>query len=282
MVYIGNDPGTIHSINTNEYLTTIGQTAFAPVYGDVVEVFYNGRLLSKNDWYLTTENILTLTQPADKTNDILIVKTWNRFTVVNTVTEENFQNALSNIYNKSEIDIKTSYLQNNIDISNQVALAIAPTYAQLVNTNTPVFANIPKSPLVGVLDISTAVNSIDSSIFEVDAINNLIKLYQPTMYTVISTIEIKSNIETAQEITFNLINNTTNVIISTQIVNISLPLGSINSYQLKNTVTIDAPIDIRMEVTSSETGFEFIKFNSTIISTANYTGTISEFEGALI
>lgn len=282
MVYIGNDPGTIHSINTNEYLTTIGQTTFGPVYCDVVEVFYNGRLLSKNDWYLTTENILTLTQPADKTNDILIVKTWNRFTVVNTVTEENFQNTLSNIYNKSEIDIKTSYLQNNIDISNQVALAIAPTYAQLVNTNTPVFANIPKSPLVGVLDISTAVNSIDSSIFEVDAINNLIKLYQPTMYTVISTIEIKSNIETAQEITFNLINNTTNVIISTQIVNISLPLGSINSYQLKNTVTIDAPIDIRMEVTSSETGFEFIKFNSTIISTANYTGTISEFEGALI
>ena len=61
-------------------------------------MFYNGRLLSKNDWYLTTENILTLTQPADRTNDILTVRTWNRFTVVNTVTEENFQNALSNLY----------------------------------------------------------------------------------------------------------------------------------------------------------------------------------------
>ena len=84
----------------NEVIGVQGQVTFGVVYEDpnTVEVFYNGRLLSKTDWNLSGGTMLVLVSPVDTTGDIITVRTWNNFNVIdlqNTVgTITDFEAAL--------------------------------------------------------------------------------------------------------------------------------------------------------------------------------------------
>jgi hypothetical protein len=99
-----------------ELVGTAAQSSFGFNYTDsaAIEVFYNGRLLSQSDWYLSGGNTLILVMPVDTTGDIITIRTWNRFSITDAITDEDLQVVLNNTYSKSEIDYKVTYLTEAI------------------------------------------------------------------------------------------------------------------------------------------------------------------------
>jgi len=72
----------------NEYLATQGQVDFTFMYTDnllKIEVFYNGRLLSEDDWYAHDYDTITLNAPVDVDNDIIYIRAWHRIKIFDTI-----------------------------------------------------------------------------------------------------------------------------------------------------------------------------------------------------
>lgn len=145
--------------------------------------------------------------------------------------------------------------------------ALGTAQGEIANTNTPVFASIPKYPLVGVLDFTTVVGSTNISMFEIDATNNLFAFKQAASYTFLSEVVIKSNVSAARVLTFNLVDNDTNAVLMTQSKNMIVASGNTENFSISTLLMVDvAPKNVRVEVSCSDTGYEFRSFNSILAS----------------
>ena len=145
--------------------------------------------------------------------------------------------------------------------------ALGTAQGEIANTNTPVFASIPKYPLVGVLDFTTVVDSTNTSMFEIDATNNLFAFKQAASYTFLSEVVIKSNVSAARVLTFRLVDSDTNVVLMTQSKNMIVASGNTENFSISTLLVVDvAPKNVRVEVSCSDTGYEFRSFNSILTS----------------
>lgn len=144
---------------------------------------------------------------------------------------------------------------------------LATAQGQISNAVSPVYASIPKSPAIGILDFQVLTASSNDTIFELDATNNILKLYQNGGYTFLSTIEIKSNVSASRDLTFRLVNDDTDVVLQTVTTTLTIASGNSEILPMSTLLVVeDAPVNVRVEVTCSDTGFEFRSFNSLVTS----------------
>lgn len=71
-----------------ETLAMQGQVDFDFIYTDnllKIEVFYNGRLLSEDDWYAHDYDTVTLNAPVDVDNDIIYIRAWHKIKIYDTI-----------------------------------------------------------------------------------------------------------------------------------------------------------------------------------------------------
>ena len=178
---------------------------------------------------------------------------------------------LAGIIDDTTASILTAYSSTKVqEMHNAQAAtmaALGTAQGEIANTNTPVFASIPKYPLVGVLDFTTVIGSTNTSMFEIDATNNLFAFKQAASYTFLSEVVIKSNVSAARVLTFNLVDSDTDVVLMTQSKNMIVARGNTENFSISTLLMIDvAPKNVRVEVSCSDTGYEFRSFNSILTS----------------
>ena len=106
-VYNGADGvGPLASFVEMEFIGTIGQIDFEFSYTDAttMDVMYNGYMLSKSDWKASLGTLVTLYVPVGTTGDIVIIREWSKFNIVNAVTSAELNTQLGAYYNKTEVD----------------------------------------------------------------------------------------------------------------------------------------------------------------------------------
>ena len=178
---------------------------------------------------------------------------------------------LAGIINDTTASTVTAYSGSKVqEMHNAQAAtmaALGTAQGEIVNTNTPVFASIPKYPLVGVLDFTTVIGSTNTSMFEIDATTNLFAFKQAASYTFLSEVVIKSNVSAARVLTFNLVDSDTDVVLMTQSKNMVVASGNTENFSISTLLIVDvAPKNVRVEVSCSGTGYEFRSFNSILTS----------------
>lgn len=181
--------------------------------------------------------------------------------------------------------IKTQELH---DAQASTIAALATAQAQISNATTPAFASIPKYPLTGILDMAIVVPSTNTTIFEVDDVNNLFKFYIDASYTFLSTIVIKSNVSAARDVTFTLIDDSTNDVIKTITTSKIIASGTTESFPMSTLLTVGvngiptSPLNIRVEVSCSDTGYELRSFSSIVASSSGYgSENVTSIDAAL-
>ena len=245
-----------------ELVATAGQTVITVDYTvGTVDVHVNGLKLSATDY--TADNGVTITLNSPLTaGDVIAVDSYSIVNVADT-------------YSTAEVDTKVGTVSDKMyelhDAQAAIIAGLATSQGAIENAVTPVFASIPKDPLTGVLDFVVTTPSTNDNIFELDATNNVFKFKQAASYTFLSDITIKSNVSAARLLTFRLINNTTNAVLGTVVKNLIIASGNTESYTMSTLLVADtAPVDVRVEVTCSDTGYEFRAFSSVVTSSAGY------------
>lgn len=97
MSYIGTPIPSDYRVNTYEYTATSGQTSFACVYGNYVEVYLNGFLLSIDDYVATSKVDIILNQPCSG-GELIAIKCLSNLLV----TVEQTKNTSEKFYGLSE------------------------------------------------------------------------------------------------------------------------------------------------------------------------------------
>jgi hypothetical protein len=275
-----------------EFVGTEAQSSFGFNYTDsaAIEAFYNGRLLSQSDWYLTGGNTLILVMPIDATGDVITVRTWNRFSITDAITDEDLQVALNNTYSKSEIDYKVTYLTDAISVNTRAIANMSSAQASFSSSTYPAIASIPITPTQLLWDVD--VVSTNATIMTVNA-NNTITFLGDASFNFISTIELVALTANQRHITFTLVNVADNSIIGQEVKSLEYPNGTTFEAGFNTLLTIgrnglpSAPVTIRVEVRVDSMGYRLNSFKSILISSSLYdqvaidVGTIPDFEDAL-
>ena len=271
---------------------TVGQTNFGFNYEDAesIEVFYNGRLLSQADWYLSDGTTLTLTMPVDTTGDILTVRTWNRFSITDAITDEDLQTVYNNVYLKSQVDMQVTALSDQI--SNALAAVSSLATAQGTFGNTgPVI-----SPLLTAHEQmlwTVSIPSTNETIFKLNP-DSSITFYKNASYNFLSTLGISSSTNSERTIYFELINTADNSVIGTETKVLDYPQGENTEVSFNTLLTIgknglpEAPVTMKVFSYASDIGFSIDYFTSILVSSnayqmsVDYVGSIDDFETALV
>lgn len=144
-------------------------------------------------------------------------------------------------------------------------------------------SNVTPAPILAtptILDFKIDSDSSNTSVFEFDATNELITFKLNTVYNFLSTLTIKSTTASLVNVTFNLINNADESVISTQTLPVSIGNGNMDVFPLNTLVSIgdgtnpNAPVSIRVEAVADATGIELVSFNSILsagVSVDGYT-----------
>ena len=106
-VYNGADGvGPLASFVEIEFIGALGQTEFEFNYTDAttMDVIYNGAILSKSDWNASIGTLVTLTTPVSTAGDIIVIREWSIFNIVNAVTHAELNTQLGVYYDKTEVD----------------------------------------------------------------------------------------------------------------------------------------------------------------------------------
>lgn len=106
-IYNGADgAGPLASFVEIEFIGALGQTEFEFNYTDAttMDVIYNGAILSKSDWNASIGTLVTLTTPVSTAGDIIVIREWSVFSIVNAVTHAELNTQLGVYYDKTEVD----------------------------------------------------------------------------------------------------------------------------------------------------------------------------------
>ena len=290
---VGNDIASVNTNSTNINSIIDVSTNMA----SVVSAVDNANEAEKSKW-ISEASKMTSDSYATEPEDVFVKEYTSNddgtFTVTNTSEYSALHWAIktADLVSEGVIDddnasaIKT-YSSNKVqalhDAQANTIANLATANAEIVNATTPAVASIPKYPLVSILDFNTLQQSTLTSIFEINDVNNVMTFKENANYSFLSTIQIKSNVNASRLVKFLLVNNDDDTIVKEIDSTLTIASGTVSSIPMSVLLTVDAaPLNIRVEISCSDTGFELRSFSSIISSGTGFgSESIDNIDDAL-
>ena len=167
------------------------------------------------------------------------------------------------------------------DSQTAVIAGLATAQGSVESSTTPVFAAIPTTQTV--MPFTVNAQSSDTDVFEFNDNDNIISFKKTGTYVFSSNVSIKSNVSAARTLSFRLINADTDAVVTEETNVLNIASGNTQIIPLSTLLTVgSSPLNIRVEVVNSGTGYELNYFKSTLVSGVKvYFGSYGDFDSAL-
>ena len=286
------------------YLTTeTSYPADALVAGDITNINnLSGINTGDQDlsgYSLTTHNHDGIYEPADSTilkdadigstvqaydlnivSDTSYVHTDNNYTTTEKEKLAGIDESANAYVITSDIDdvtvgINKVYSSNKTqalhDAQSQAIANLATAQAVIVNDDTTAIGTS-----ASIVSFLTETDTTDNNVFTLDDTANTMRFLHNASYNFNTILNIASSTNSSLLVTFRLLDNSDNTILTTQSVSLTIDNGNIASIPLATLLTVGknlvptAPLVIRVEVLASGTGFTINSFRSILASSSSY------------